>query len=210
MEFTLKILKTGMMAILMVAAIHTKAQDSSSLSTAFSTSYTYENKGEHSKAIESLKKVYDESSYEINLRLGWLNYQLGLFTESIAYYNKAISLMPLSIEARLGFVLPASSQGNWEQVITRYNEILKLDPNHYTVNYRMGMIYYGRKDYQTAFRYFERIANLYPFDYDALLMLGWTNFQLGKLREAKVLFQKALLNRPYDTSAKEGLSLIKS
>lgn len=210
MEFTLKILKTGMMAILMVAAIHTKAQDSSSLSTAFSTSYTYENKGEHSKAIESLKKVYDESSYEINLRLGWLNYQLGLFTESIAYYNKAISLMPLSIEARLGFVLPASSQGNWEQVITRYNEILKLDPNHYTVNYRMGMIYYGRKDYQTAFRYFERIANLYPFDYDALLMLGWTNFQLGKLREAKVLFQKALLNRPDDTSAKEGLSLIKS
>lgn len=199
-----------MMAILMVAAIHTKAQDSSSLSTAFSTSYTYENKGEHSKAIESLKKVYDESSYEINLRLGWLNYQLGLFTESIAYYNKAISLMPLSIEARLGFVLPASSQGNWEQVITRYNEILKLDPNHYTVNYRMGMIYYGRKDYQTAFRYFERIANLYPFDYDALLMLGWTNFQLGKLREAKVLFQKALLNRPDDTSAKEGLSLIKS
>ncbi len=198
------------MAILMVAAIHTKAQDSSSLSTAFSTSYTYENKGEHSKAIESLKKVYDESSYEINLRLGWLNYQLGLFTESIAYYNKAISLMPLSIEARLGFVLPASSQGNWEQVITRYNEILKLDPNHYTVNYRMGMIYYGRKDYQTAFRYFERIANLYPFDYDALLMLGWTNFQLGKLREAKVLFQKALLNRPDDTSAKEGLSLIKS
>lgn len=198
------------MAILMVAAIHTKAQDSSSLSTAFSTSYTYENKGEHSKAIESLKKVYDESSYEMNLRLGWLNYQLGLFTESIAYYNKAISLMPLSIEARLGFVLPASSQGNWEQVITRYNEILKLDPNHYTVNYRMGMIYYGRKDYQTAFRYFERIANLYPFDYDALLMLGWTNFQLGKLREAKVLFQKALLNRPDDTSAKEGLSLIKS
>jgi len=209
MEFTLKILKTGMMAILMVAAIHTKAQDSSSLSTAFSTSYTYENKGEHSKAIESLKKVYDESSYEINLRLGWLNYQLGLFTESIAYYNKAISLMPLSIEARLGFVLPASSQGNWEQVITRYNEILKLDPNHYTVNYRMGMIFYGRKDYQTAFRYFERIANLYPFDYDALLMLGWTNFQLGKLREAKVLFQKALLNRPDDASAKEGLSLIK-
>lgn len=210
MEFTLKILKTGMMAILMVAAIHTKAQDSSSLSTAFSTSYTYENKGEHSKAIESLKKVYDESSYEINLRLGWLNYQLGLFTESIAYYNKAISLMPLSIEARLGFVLPASSQGNWEQVITRYNEILKLDPNHYTVNYRMGMIFYGRKDYQTAFRYFERIANFYPFDYDALLMLGWTNFQLGKLREAKVLFQKALLNKPDDTSAKEGLSLIKS
>jgi hypothetical protein len=40
-------------------------------------------------------------------------------------------------------------------------------------------------------------------------MTGWTNFQLGKLREAKVLFQKALLNRPGDNSATEGLSLIK-
>jgi tetratricopeptide (TPR) repeat protein len=117
--------------------------------------------------------------------------------------------MPLSVEARLGYVLPASSAGNWDQVITRYNEILKLDPNHYTVNYRMGLIYYGRKDYQTAYRYFEKILNLYPFDYDALLMTGWTNFQLGKLREAKVLFQKVLLNRPGDSSATEGLSLIK-
>ncbi len=195
--------------MLLLLSFQLQAQDNSALSEAFSSSYTYETNGEYPKAIEILKKVYDESSYEINLRLGWLTYQSGLFTESVAYYNKAITLMPLSIEARIGYVLPSSSAGNWDQVITRYNEVLKLDPNHYTVNYRMGLIYYGRKDYTTAFRYFERIANLYPFDYDAILMLGWTDFQLGKLREAKVLFQKALLNRPGDSSALEGLGLIK-
>ena len=117
--------------------------------------------------------------------------------------------MPMSIEARLGFVLPAAALGNWNQVVTRYNEVLKIDPNHYTVNYRMGLIYYGRLDYQTAYKYFEKIANLYPFDYDALLMFGWTNFKLGKLREAKVLFGKALLNKPGDASAREGYDLIK-
>ncbi|MBK6966168.1 MAG: tetratricopeptide repeat protein [Bacteroidales bacterium] len=209
MESALNLRKITTLFFTIFLAFQLSAQDNSSLVTAFSTSYTYETNGEYTKATDILKKVYDESSYEINLRLGWLTYQSGLFSESIAYYNKAINLMPLSIEARLGYVLPASSAGNWDQVITRYNEILKLDPNHYTVNYRMGLIYYGRKDYQTAFRYFERIANLYPFDYDAILMLGWTDFQLGKLREAKVLFQKVLLNRPNDSSATEGLGLIK-
>jgi tetratricopeptide (TPR) repeat protein len=197
-------------AFFMVTAVNgLLAQDRTSLEEAFKTSYTNESNAEYAKAAEVLKKVYDESSYELNLRLGWLDYQAGLFTESIAFYNKSILLMPMSIEARLGFVLPAAALGNWNQVISRYNEILKIDPNHYTVNYRMGLIYYGRKDYQTAYKYFEKIANLYPFDYDALHMFGWTNYRLGKLREAKVLFGKALLNKPGDASAREGYDLIK-
>jgi len=209
MEITLKKTKSALAVLLILISQSLNAQDKSLLSDIFSASYTYETSGEYTKAAEVIKKVYDESSYEINLRLGWLTYKAGLFSESTAYYNKAIDLLPLSIEARLGYVMPASSAGNWDQVVTRYNEVLKLDPNHYTVNYRMGLIYYGRKDYQAAFRYFEKIANLYPFDYDALLMLGWTEYQMGKLREAKVLFQKALLNRPGDSSATEGIGLIK-
>lgn len=185
------------------------SQNQALLEEAFKNSYTYETNAEYSKAIEVIKKVYDESSYEINLRLAWLNYQAGLFTESIAFYNKAILLMPMSVEARLGFVMPAAALGNWTQVIGRYNEILKIDPNNYTVNYRMGSIYYGKQDYQTAYKHFEKIANLYPFDYDALHMFGWTNYKMGKMREAKVLFGKALLNKPGDSSAKEGYDLIK-
>jgi len=40
-------------------------------------------------------------------------------------------------------------------------------------------------------------------------MLGWADYRLGKSREAKILFSKALLYYPGDASAKEGLSLIK-
>lgn len=185
------------------------SQNQALLEEAFKNSYTHETNAEYSKAIEVIKKVYDESSYEINLRLGWLNYQAGLFTESIAFYYKAILLMPMSVEARLGFVMPAAALGNWTQVIGRYNEILKIDPNNYTVNYRMGSIYYGKQDYQTAYKHFEKIANLYPFDYDGLHMFAWTNYKMGKMREAKVLFGKALLNKPGDSSAKEGYDLIK-
>ena len=185
------------------------AQQFEEVKEAFSRSYELEKEGEYSKASETMKTVYDENSYEINLRLGWLAYLSGLFTESIAYYQKAISLKPISIEARFGIAYPASSLGNWEQVINQYNKILEIDPENTYANYRLGNIYYGREDFQKAEKYFEKVVNLYPFDYDAVIMLAWTKLKLEKLREAKVLFQKALLISPEDESAQEGLELIK-
>ena len=186
-----------------------KAQDFSEVQNAFSESYSYEYAGEYSKAIQTLKDVFDEDSYEINLRLGWLTYMAGFFTESASYYQKAIDLKPLSIEAKLGYVYPASAMGNWESVKTQYREILNIDPQNTLVHYRLGSLYYGNEDYTTALKHFETIVNLYPFDKDGLLMYAWTNLKLGKYREAEVLFNKVLMNTPNDKSALEGLSLIK-
>jgi len=176
---------------------------------AFAKSQAYESRGNFNDAIAEMKKVYQEDSYEINLRLGWVTYLAGLFTESSAYYQKAIKLKPYSIEAKLGFANPASALGNWDQVVAQYNEILTIDPQNTLANYRMGSIFYGRKDYAKAEKYLEKVVNLYPFDYDSMILYAWTNFKLGKLREAQVLFNKTLMNRPKDTSALEGLSLIK-
>lgn len=197
-------------AILIVIAKSSFAQDNSAaMQEAFSNSYTLEKSGDYTKSTETLKKIYDENSYEINLRLGWLTYMGGNFTESCAYYQKAIKLMPYGIEARFGYINPAAAMGNWDVVISQYMEILKTDPQNTTANYKLGSIYYGKAKYQEALPYFEKVVNLYPFDYDSLLMYAWTSYRLGKLREAKVLFNKALLNRPKDASATEGLGLIK-
>ncbi|MBU0764820.1 MAG: tetratricopeptide repeat protein [Bacteroidetes bacterium] len=185
------------------------AQDQDAIVSAFKESYTYETNGDYTKAIETMKKVLKEDNYEVTLRLGWLHYMAGLFTESITYYQKCVKLMPYSIEAKLGLVYPASALGNWEQVITQYNEILNIDPYNSPVNYRLGLIYYGREKYETAFKYFEKVVNMYPFDYDGLHMLAWTNYRLGKTREAKILFNKTLMLSPDDASAKEGLGLIR-
>jgi tetratricopeptide (TPR) repeat protein len=179
------------------------------LQDAFAKSQAFESRGNYTDAISAIKTVYQEDSYETNLRLGWLTYLAGLFTESSAYYQKAINLKPYAIEAKFGFVYPASALGNWDQVITQYNEILTIDPQNTLANYRMGSIYYGRKDYAKAEKYLEKVVNLYPFDYDSLVLYAWTNFKLGKTREAQVLFNKVLLNKPKDASALEGLALIK-
>ena len=201
--------KIGLLIVVVVISVSATFAQDAKVQEAFTNSYKNEKAAQYKKGIDDLKAVYSESSYEINLRMGWLHYMAGLFTESLTYYNKAITLMPYSVEARLGYVLPASALGNWDQVKTQYLEIIKVDPKNSTANYRLGCIYYGKADYTKAFTYFETIANLFPFDYDNTIMYAWTNFKLGKMREAKVLFTKALLNRPDDASAKEGLSYIK-
>jgi tetratricopeptide (TPR) repeat protein len=179
------------------------------LQDTFSKSYAYEARGNFMDAVTTMKSVYKEDSYEINLRLGWVTYLAGQFTESAAYYQKAISLKPYAIEARIGFANPASALGNWDQVMDQYNEVLKIDPQNTLVNYRVGSILYGRKDFAKAEKYFEKVINLYPFDYDSMILFAWTEYKLGKLREAQVLFNKVLLIRPANASALEGLGLIK-
>ncbi len=178
------------------------------LQAAFSKSYAFEKNGNFTAALDPLKKVYDESSYELNLRLGWLNYNAGLFDEAIIFYNRAQKLKPYSEEARFGLILPLAALGKWNDVIKIYDAILEVSPNNSVAIYRLGVVYYGRKDYNKAFTLFNKVVDLYPFGYDGLLMLGWTSYFLGKSSQAKVLFNKVNLFNPGDKSANEGLGLI--
>ena len=201
-------LRTFAVIIILITASTVFSQNTD-INSAFEESYKLEENGEYKQAIEKIKTVYSADSYEINLRLGWLNYYSGFFTKSSTFYQKAINLMPYSIEAKLGLINPTSAMGNWTIVIKTYKEILQIDPKNSTANYRLASIYYGRKDYTTAFKYYQNVVNHYPFDYNAVLMYAWTNYMLGKTREAKILFNKVLLISPNDASALEGLSLIK-
>ncbi|MFX4439369.1 tetratricopeptide repeat protein, partial [Acinetobacter baumannii] len=88
-------------------------------------------------------------------------------------------------------------------------DILKIDAQNVTANYWAGVMQYNRKKYEQAARHFEKVVNLYPFDYDSNHMLAWTYLNLGKNNDAKTLFNKALLIRPADSSSLEGLSKIK-
>lgn len=207
----MELLKKSLCAVIILIFSETmsEAQDFVKKKDAFQKSYIQEATGEYLGAIASLKEVYDEKSYEINLRLGWLTYQSGNFLESKAYYNKTVSLMPYSLESRLGLVYPLAALGNWTEVIAQYEKILEISPNNSIVLHRLGLIYYGKGDFESARKYFDKVVNLYPFDYDALTMLAWTYLKLNNLRESKVLFQKALLNTPNGTSAVEGLDLLK-
>lgn len=180
--------------------------DFSTVQKAFSESYELEAKGDFKAAADILKTVYAEGMYEQNLRLGWLNYMAGNFNESIAFYKKSMELMPYADEPKFGYLFPLSALGRWDEVISVYESILENSNHNTKAMYNLGTIYYNRQQYDKALEYFKNITDLYPFDYDGLHMYAWCNLQLGKKKEAKHLFEKALLNRPADLSALEGLS----
>ncbi len=195
-------------AVLLLFGSAAFSQSIDALQTAFVKSYVAENDKNYALAISELKIVYDPGDYMINIRLGWLNYLDKQYTIAANYYKKSIAIRPYAIEARFGCVKPLSALEDWEGVKKQYLEILTIDPQNTLANYWLGVVYYNRKDFLTAVKLFEKVVNLYPLDYDSLIMLAWAKLKSSKFAEAKVLFQQALIIRPNDSSALSGLKLI--
>jgi tetratricopeptide (TPR) repeat protein len=186
----------------------TKAQDKK-LEDAFADSYTFESEEKYEDALKEIEAFKNDKSYEINLRLGWLYYLNANFEKGIEHYKIADELMPASTQAKWGIVTLYSATENWNRLEETYNKIISLDPKDETAHYYLGLIHYNRKDYVTAKNHFEIALNLQPFTYNYMLMSAWTNYFLGNMNNASVLFKKVLLISPKDASALEGLSLIK-
>jgi tetratricopeptide (TPR) repeat protein len=200
--------KNWIIILLVLIGNNAWSQSSDLLQKAFSKSYEAENAKNYTSAISELKGVYDAKNYIINIRLGWLNYLAKNYSESISYYEKAIALKPYAIEAQFGCVKPLSALEEWDKVQKHYLEILNIDSQNTVANYWLGLIYYNRKEYESATRLFEKVVNLYPLDYDSVIMLAWSKLKNNKFADAKILFQQALIIRPNDSSALSGLKLI--
>ena len=203
----MKTLHIGCLSLMVVFSLTLYSQQN--FEDAYRKSYVHEKSGQYKEAIEDLRVVNDLKSYEWNLRVGYLCYLNKQYVESENYYTKAIEIMPYSIEAKLGVILPMTQLNKWSGIKSQYEAILKIDSQNSTANYGIGYIYYNEKDYTKALSYFEKVVNLYPFTYYALLMDAWCNLNLGKYTQAKILFNKVLLVSPGDASAKDGLSKIK-
>lgn len=171
---------------------------------AFSKSYSFEYDSQYVKAIESMMAL-NSDAYEVSLRIGWLYYQSKDYLKSETFYKKAIAAEPASIEARFGIVLPLAALGNWNNVLTHYLDILKIDPNNSIANYRVGYIYYSRKDYVNAMAYLSKVIRLYPFDYDSNLLAGKVMLAQAKHAEAKKFFIRALEYNPQSEEARTAL-----
>lgn len=205
----MEILKKTAVFFMLIGLQSGYAQDQKMLLDAFTKSYTLETTFKYSEAIEALKSLNTTDNYPVALRLGWLSNLAKKYDESAGYYRKASELMPVSVEALLGLVNPLANQKKWTEVEQVYLDILKIEPKNSTVNFRLGQIYYNRKEYSKAEKYFSTALNLYPFDYDSMLMSAWNYYFLGNYNEAKALFNRVLLYSPKDASAKEGLGMIK-
>ncbi|MBC8052788.1 MAG: tetratricopeptide repeat protein [Sphingobacteriaceae bacterium] len=205
----MEILKRAATLVIIITALQVKSafsQADATIMKAFSTSYSEELKVNYTSAVKAISSVYNEKSYEMNLRLGWLYYLLKNYTVSANYYQKAVNLKNKAIEARFGVVKPLASLESWDRVMEQYDAILKSDPQNVQARYWKGMIYYNRKQYELSKQQFVKVITLYPFDYDSNHMMGWACLMLGKKAEAKSFFSQTLMVKPGDVSAMDGLN----
>jgi tetratricopeptide (TPR) repeat protein len=180
--------------------------------TAFNASLADEEKGNYNEAINRLMKIYEKNkeNYLLNLRLGWLNYLKGAQDQSKKYYRTAINLSSeKSIEPLLGLTLPMAALEEWDEIRNTYLRILKIDPNNYTANLRLGQIYLQNADYGNARNYLEKAFTTYQSEYEVNLSLGWTYYYLGNKQKAKDHFTTALMLSPKDTLATQGYNLVR-
>lgn len=213
MEFIRASIKTLVIfAVILIASqirTHTtEAKSKNDLRNAFKISQTEEKVENYTAAIDALMGVYEVQNYELNLRLGWLNYKAEQFDKASNFYRNAVELKPFALEPRLGLSYPLADAEKWEELEANYKSILAIDPNNTYSSYQLGYMYFLRGEYTLAYSYFEKVVNLYPFDHYSVLMLGWTEFQLQKFDEAEKLFNRVLLINPDDESALEGLTLM--
>lgn len=187
---------------LITLSLQVQAQISDQVINAFSSSYNAETTKDYVKAINDIKGVYSDQSYEMNLRLGWLCFQKKDYNESQRYYRQAIKIKPNSIEAMFGFINPAAAAQNWSEVFSTYQKILTLDPNNSVANYRIALMYYYRKEFASAEKNLQRAIDRYPFDYDIVLLLAQVKLALGKIGESKACYQRALLYNPSNSEIK--------
>jgi tetratricopeptide (TPR) repeat protein len=204
----MKNLKNILVALVFLLSLTLQAQNKE-IALAFSSSYELEYAKKYDAAIAAFNNVYVATSYEMNLRLGWLHYLSGKNKESISYYQKAAIDMPAATEPKWAIITVYTKMANWTEIEKTYLSILKIDPKNATANYNLALIYYYRKNYVVAKKYFDVSLNLTPFGYNNMLMSAWTNYFLGNKNNASILFNKVLLFSPNDASALEGLGLIK-
>jgi len=176
---------------------------------AYAFSLDKEKKANYFGAAKNIEDLGDTlTSYESNLRLGWLYYKAGREKRSMRFYKNAIGMNPKCIEARMGFAFPAYLLEDMSELIEQDQKILEIDPNNKTTNGNLGLIYYYNKEYARALPYIQKVVQMYPFDYDNNLTLANIYLKLDKKAEAEKYFNIVLLYAPSDASAKEGLEAL--
>jgi protein O-GlcNAc transferase len=147
------------------------------------------------KAEELFFQIIDinNSDFRTYYNLGVIKYEQKKFIESIDLLKKSISLNKNFFIAyhQLGMVYEALKDFN--QAIICYQKSIALDKEGFSLSLNnLGNIYLDIKDYERASFFFNSALKLQGDKSSIYFNLGLVNFQLNKMSEALVFFEKAV------------------
>jgi len=98
--------------------------------------------------------------------------------------------------------------GQGDQALKIYNEILRFDPNDVTTHHRLGVIYAKDQKYEQSEAHFRRAHDLGPPSAELLGDIGYMYFMQHRLGEAERFLRRAIEQDPRNESICNNLGLV--
>ncbi len=145
-----------------------------------------EQAGEYEKAREICRQIliYD-SSYDVHIRLGWLNYNCGDLDAAGEHYAVAAEKCGECADPLLGLQLVAIGSENWEEALRAGDKALALDSKNYWAVSRKALAYYMLGRYASARAQYLKALDISPDEPEMLLGLGFTRILQGARAEGR-------------------------
>jgi tetratricopeptide (TPR) repeat protein len=154
------------------------------------------------KAQESLQLL---QTYQGHYLLGMVYVEEGREEEALQSLLRAEELAPDQEQILLSIALIYGSRGNTDRSLARFDRLLKLRPDEPAYNYRAGVLYREKKDYEQALSLLKK-ADVEGFEFrdQALLQLGDVCLELRRFDEADEYYRRAQKANPAMQDALKG------
>lgn len=134
-------------------------------------------------ALLGLAEEYPKDP-EVFFALGNAYYDQAIPDDARANYEKALSLDPKMVKARVNLAMLTAESGEPDSARMALDEIVRQYPTDSTALTDLGLIYFNQKDYDTAVKYYTRAIAADPRNAEAHYNLGVAFAQTGLLLEA--------------------------
>ena len=146
-------------------------------------------RGELNKASTACRRRIDQADDpEARYLLAVITGQLGLYSESVALFEKALLDFPARSDVAYNYGIILQSMGKTEDAIAQWTRATAMNPYHADAQFNLGRAYLDKKMWSEALAPCEAAAALTPENKTALSNLGNVNFRLGRLTQAKYCF----------------------
>jgi len=139
------------------------------------------------------------------LNVGNMHSKEGDFTEAEKCYRTALAIDSGYYLAEFGLGCLYLKQSNLSEALEHLLSARRLNPHFSTVDYELGNLFATLRNYAAAQEYYLQFLSKNSNNAQCWYRLGLVYLELGKLREAKDCFQKALTLEPDERIYKEAL-----
>ena len=174
---------------------------------AYARSFGHERTQAYDDAVRALAPVYEAypNGYTVNLRMGWLFYLNGNYTNAVAHYEVAEAAAPTAFEPRLGRMLPLLAQERWAEAEALGYQIVSLDHYSYYGNLRLAIALRMQGKVDPAYQVALKMVTAYPTDILHLVEFARIVEARGDVEEARRLYGEILILDPENEAARRAL-----